>query len=255
MRKVDSHLILRRSFLAFASLQALPLWLLAQNRTVLRLSGVEFEELQNGTSQRRYLLIHGDETTAREVLRRHMRTTHGTALLVTGTEREVVIEGAKLDPNRMFSREGAEKNLRKLNSGLSESRLQNILGFLDAQRDRLLEHILPPPGGLLIVLHNNRNGYSLEDEAPISDEVSLPRRSLPNEFMLVTAPRDFAILKKSPFNVLLQNQAPPDDDGSLSRLAARRGVRYVNIEAFLGRAEEQTRMLAWLEDHLPPKFN
>ena len=50
---------------------------------------------------------------------------------------------------------------------------------------------------------------------------------------------------------MLQKKAPPADDGSLSRLAATRGVRYVNIEVALGQSARQKEMLDWLEWVLP----
>jgi len=68
----------------------------------------------------------------------------------------------------------------------------------------------------------------------------------PHEFMLCTQVADFQILSGGPFNVLLQNKAPKEDDGSLSRLCAKNGVRYVNVEAALGNAAAQTRMLEWV---------
>jgi hypothetical protein len=49
----------------------------------------------------------------------------------------------------------------------------------------------------------------------------------------------------------LQNAAPKEDDGSLSRLAARRGARYVNIEVRLGESAAQREMLMWVEQNLP----
>ena len=45
----------------------------------------------------------------------------------------------------------------------------------------------------------------------------------PREFMLTVNRADFEILKTSPFNVVLQDKAPPDDDGSLSRLCTKLG--------------------------------
>ena len=45
----------------------------------------------------------------------------------------------------------------------------------------------------------------------------------------------------------MAGEKPQEDDGSLSRLCATRGVRYVNIEAALGNAEAQQRMLDWIE--------
>jgi hypothetical protein len=62
---------------------------------------------------------------------------------------------------------------------------------------------------------------------------------------------DFRILSTSPFNVVLQQHGPKDDDGSLSRLAAGRGVRYINLEVGLGHSGRQYDMLDWLERHLP----
>ena len=126
-----------------------------------------------------------------------------------------------------------------------------VLRMLDKGRSRLIKAILPPSPGLLIAMHNNSRGYSVEDEVPISDEVSLNDRANPHEFMLATDPADFAALSKSPFNVVLQRNAPPEDDGSLSRLAAKQGVRYVNIEAGIGNVAKQQAMLGWLETNSP----
>jgi hypothetical protein len=75
----------------------------------------------------------------------------------------------------------------------------------------------------------------------------------PREFMLCTDGRDYERLAAGPFNVVLQNVAPKEDDGSLSRLAAARRVRYVNIEAPLGGATEQRAMLAFAE-RLPESY-
>jgi hypothetical protein len=49
---------------------------------------------------------------------------------------------------------------------------------------------------------------------------------------------------------VLQKAAPKEDDGSLSRLAAARGVRYVNLEVGLGHAGRQKEMLDWIEWNL-----
>ena len=49
---------------------------------------------------------------------------------------------------------------------------------------------------------------------------------------------------------MLQQRAPAQDDGSLSRLAAARGFRYVNLEVAAGQAERQHEMLNWLEWHI-----
>jgi hypothetical protein len=50
---------------------------------------------------------------------------------------------------------------------------------------------------------------------------------------------------------VLQQKKPAEDDGSLSRLAANRGVRYVNLEVRMGNSDRQTEMLRWLDSVLP----
>src|SRR5581483_5718031 len=99
-------------------------------RTVT-MGGIRFHVLRLRHSTRRYLLIHGNEETARQVLTEHMRIYPGIAYLVAGHERNVAVRGGVLDPNRMFSRVGAEKNLRFLNSGWSDSQIASTLEWLD----------------------------------------------------------------------------------------------------------------------------
>jgi len=215
------------------------------------LAGIRFENLRRGRSSRRYLLIHGDEHTARQLLVSHMKAGPGLAHLVTGRERLVTVGGARIDPNRLFSRTGAERSLRRLNPDMAPERLYQILDRLDRERPGLVRALLPPRGGLLVALHNNSGGYSVRDEIPLSDETALNDPSHPHDFMLATGPEDFARLARSPFNTVLQHRRPEFDDGSLSRLCARLRVRYVNIEAALGALPKQAAMLSWLTQHLP----
>ncbi|MFN3323255.1 MAG: hypothetical protein ACK5AZ_07155 [Bryobacteraceae bacterium] len=219
--------------------------------STVRLAGVEFEIIRRGRSNRRYLLIHGDEHTAREVLYEHMRSHSGVAHLVTGKTRNIPIDGGEIDPNRLFSRVGAERNLRRLNPGWGRQQIDSVLDRLDRERPRLLQALLPPEGGIIIALHNNQRGYSLYDELQISDDKALNDPSHPNDFYLCTDRQDYQRLAASPYNVLLQSTLPPEDDGSLSQLAIRLGIRYVNIEAALGELRKQQAMLQWLERALP----
>ncbi len=218
-----------------------------------RISGVGFRVLHHSrapfsASPRRYLVIHGDEDTARDVLTSYMATHAGTAFIVTGKQREVMIEGVKLDPNRMFSRVGAEENIRKLTPGLDVEKIVSALDFLDARRPGLLAQLLPGRGSRLVALHNNRD-YSVNDELSASDQTSIRQPGLPRHFFLCTHPKDYAVLAQSPYNVVLQTRPDPDD-GSLSRHAARRGVRYINLECAIGESAAQLERLRWLDEHL-----
>jgi hypothetical protein len=212
------------------------------------LSGVEFRGLRYAHSPRRYLVIHGDEDTARDVLTTYMYDHDGVAYIVTGKTREVEIRGAKIDPNRMFSREGAERSLKSLNPSINPDQLVDVLGFLDQEREKLLKRLIPPKGSRLFALHNNRD-YSVNDEIAASDRTSIKQPAQPRNFFLCTDPADFETLRQSPYNVVLQSKPDPDD-GSLSRLAARRGFRYINLECAIGEYAAQLERVHWLDDHL-----
>jgi hypothetical protein len=214
----------------------------------LELSGVEFRVLRYAHSPRRFLVIHGDEDTARDVLTTYMYDHDGVAYLVTGKDRNVEIQSAKIDPNRMFSREGAERSVRSLNPGMGPEPLIAVLDYLDREREKLLKHLMPPKGSRLFALHNNRD-YSVQDELASSDRTSIKQPAQPRNFFLCTDPADYEVLRQSPFNVVLQSKPDPDD-GSLSRLAARRRFRYINLECAIGEYEAQLERVRWLDDRL-----
>jgi hypothetical protein len=220
-------------------------------RRSISLAGAKFRILRRSRSGRRYLVIHGNEETARQVLEEHMQTHAGVAYLITSRERNVPVDGGIIDPNRMFSRIGAEASLKRLNPQWTAEQIGDALRALDRGREKLVRALVPRSGARLVALHNNSEGYSVKDEVPVSDEVSLKEPGEPHAFFLCTDPKDFAVLSTSPYNVVLKHRKPVDDDGSLSRLAARRGIRYINLEVGLGGFDRQRGMLLWLERHLP----
>jgi len=234
----------RRQFLAIS-------WLPFFRPRHISLAGARFRIIRNGRSKRRYLVIHGDEETAREVLIRHMRTHEGIAYVIQSNTRNIEAGGLKLDPNRMFSRAGAEANLKNLNPDADDRSLTQTLELLDRGREKLVHALTPPRGGLTFALHNNSKGYSVEAEIPVSNQTSLREPGNPHAFFLCTSPADFKILATSPYNVVLQDHPAATDDGSLSRLAVTRGFRYVNLEVALGQKDRQQEMVNWAEWNLP----
>gem|GEM_PF-869223 len=233
----------RRSFLAFAAgpLAAAS----APGRTAL--SGIWFRRVRRGRSSRRYLVIHGDETTARDTLLDFMKSHDGHAYMVESRVRTVRPHLLEIDPNRMFSDAGAAKSLERLNAAAGAAAIAREVKWLSARRDNLLKALLPPRDGLLIALHNNARGYSVDDEVPISNRSHLPSPATPHEFFLATSPADFERIATGPYNAVLQTEAKGEDDGSLSRLCASLGIRYVNLECALGNRKAQAEMLAWLD--------
>jgi hypothetical protein len=122
----------RREFLAYGSILG---WFPFFRPKHISLAGANFRIVRNGKSPRRYLLIHGNEETAREVLIRHMKAHQGIAYVIQNHTRNVTIDSGQLDPNRMFSRVGAEANLRRLNGDWQTDRIQSALAVLDRGRE------------------------------------------------------------------------------------------------------------------------
>lgn len=242
----------RRDFLAMASVPG-AIWARRpfHHPKEISLAGATFDIVRNKSAARRYLLIHGDEETARQVLTSHIQSHRGTAFLIRNHTREVEIDGGKLDPNRMFSRPGAEANLRHLNPNWTDDQVNEALDLLDQGRNALLDALFPPANGLLLALHNNSQGYSVEAEFELDEIRSMQQPANPRAFFLCTDPDDFKILAKSPYNVVQEKFVRAPDDGSLSRRAAASYIRYVNLEVQMGDAAHQQEMLDWAEKHLP----
>ena len=234
----------RRQFLVFG-------WFPFFRSKRISLAGARFRIIRNGHSSRHYLVIHGNEETARDAVTRLLQSHEGTAYLVESHSRNVPLEEGEIDPNRMFSRAGAQANLKQLNPNWSPEQLEAALQVLDRGREHLVRALLPPRRGLLLACHNNSEQYSVRDEEPISDAGSIREPDNPHAFFLCTDPADFAILSRSPYNVVLQHDKPQEDDGSFSRLAATRGVRYVNLEVRMGNLDRQLEMLRWADWNLP----
>ncbi len=220
-------------------------------RRAIAVGGARFRVVERGASPRRYIHIHGNEQTARRALAEHMRSHDGRAFFVEGDARNVTVGGLTIDPNRMFSPIGARASFQRLNPGVAQESAASALAVLERDLPALLHALLPPNGGLLLSVHNNSEGYNIRTEIPISEESHLPESGVPNDFFLLTDARDFEVLKGSPYNAVLQTRPATEDDGSLSRLCAVRGVRYVNLECFAGRLARQREMLRWVDDALP----
>lgn len=237
------------SMAATLFLQTRRSFLLAALGKPLSMGGIRFEVWKNGRSKRRYLHIHGNETTARDVLKEHGKTFAGVYYFVQSDTRNVAVGDCLIDPNRMFTAVGARKSLERWNGDKSKEQIEASLKLLARDRERFLRAVSPPRGGVLIAMHNNSEGYSIRDELAISDQVHMPDGGNPRDFMLATDPKDFEAIAKGSFNVVLQKTVR-GDDGSFSVLAASRGIRYVNIEAALGNRTKQQAMIAFLEQVL-----
>jgi len=216
----------------------------------LTFAGIPFEVVGDGKSQNRYIWLHGDEETARMALEYHMQYYSGLAFFIKSKTREVPFKSTIIDPNRIFSRAGAYKALRKFKPDWSKRSLQNALDLIEDDRKLFLDAIMPKENALLISVHNNFRGYNVHREKHNSQKTSIKSNQNPRDFIICTNDEDYRKLSKGPFNVVLQNKFPDKDDGSLSWEALRRDVRYLNIETRLGYLSMQKKMLKFIEETL-----
>jgi len=216
----------------------------------VQIATIQFKVIQNGDSDRRYIWLHGDEQTARMALESHMKKNQGKAFLVEGILRESEFYGGIIDPNRIFSSLGAKANIQKYNPRWTRKEKEERLLTIDKDRKIFFKKIFPKNGELLIALHNNYKGYNINKELGRSDAKSVKNNQNPRDFFICTYRSDFEILSQSPFNVVLQEESPKKDDGSLSWAAIRNDIRYINIETRLGWLSQQKKMLNYIEKNL-----
>ena len=220
------------------------------NKSFIMFAGAKFNLVQNGDSPNRYIWLHGDEQTARMALEYHIGLYNGLAFFIESETREIPFKSTIVDPNRIFSRDGAYYALRKFKPGWQPGTLKMALDEIDRERESFLDILMPNKNGLLIYLHNKFRGYNVHKEKGNSQRISIKKNENPRDFIICTNSSDFEILVSSPYNVVLQNELPERDDGSLSWEALRRNVRYLNIETRLGYLSKQKAMLKYIEDNL-----
>ena len=212
--------------------------------------GTRFNIIQNGDTPNRYIWLHGDEKTARMALEYHIDRHGGIAFFIDSKTREIPFESTMIDPNRIFSRKGTYHALRKFKPDWQPVILKKALDIIDVERDAFLDILMPSKNGVLISVHNNFRGYNVHMEKDQSQKVSIKSDQNPRDFIICTNSNDYDSLSDGPFNVVLQNIFPDNDDGSLSWEALRRGVRYLNIETRLGYLTQQKKMLLFVESNL-----
>jgi hypothetical protein len=194
--------------------------------------------------------VHDDENTAVEAGLELIRQYGGTLThLQHGGTRMITFDIGEtrftFDPNRMFTDQGARHTLKK-NGPFSEQALQQVRSFADD----VLSICRFEQLSLVVTLHNNHDrGYSAASygEGSLYEaealKVHLEAGIDIDDFFFVTDNVLFDFFRAGRFNVVLQDNEHVTDDGSLSVLAGRRGIPYVNVEAERGHLREQLEMV------------
>ncbi|CAM2010907.1 hypothetical protein [Acanthopleuribacter pedis] len=161
----------------------------------------------------------------------------------------------EVDPNRIFTPVGAESSLRRENPGLKEqpALLAQAVARAVAVGDFIKSHMNDlRRGSIIIAVHNNTDGFDDDGKGGVGT-VSMVRYQKKldtgagyilklhhgthdeDDLFFITKKRDFKKLRRLGYNLVLQHPRvavdPDEDDGSLSVLSEKRGLRYLNIEA------------------------
>ena len=161
----------------------------------------------------------------------------------------------EIDPNRAFSKSGIEMDFIKrygiIEWGNLPSKTRDyIVSSALAVTQKISENALD--GKPILALHENSPGeltimsYLTDPEFMQFAEVGrvyVNPNMDPNNFAYVNTRPLFEAFRRKGINVVLQNNAPALDDGSLSYAAAMSGVPYVNVEVRKGTGKVQGRMI------------
>ena len=206
-----------------------------------------------------YLIVHEDEQTSIEVIRDYAETnTINYAYLEQSAKRRIAFNvdssTYSIDPNRIFSPVGRDNTLegdstnKQEAQALSTKLANGLIGVVNQY-------------SYIVTLHNNSpNRYSIKSykpgggEAGNTGDLHINSKEDPDDFFYTTDSTFFKVAKEANYNVILQDNSDPVDDGSLSVFCGWKGVPYINIEAELGHFDKQREMLDFVAKFLSTKL-
>ena len=203
---------------------------------------------------------HENENVVNDYLAQKIRREGGRFLILRQAgQRNIALRfGSRVyevDPNRIFTANGASSSLTRLNPQLKQDQqaLKQALDRANALGKFILESMgNPGRRHVLIAIHNNTDGYD-NDGKNGRGTVSINRyqkrfeagagyildlnlgQGDEDDLFFITSKKDFRRMRKAAWPTVLQHPRvatdPSQDDGSLSVYAAMIGARYINIEA------------------------
>jgi hypothetical protein len=210
-----------------------------------------------------FISLHENEETAAVTANRFLDSlgSHCLVQLVHDKQRLLSVsflgKTYRLDPNRMWSKQGLEANLRYLNKRFPDELVTQLQRHTLRFRKQFFFN-----RRLVVALHNNtNNGFSvrsfMKGGGNYQDalEVHLNPAHDPDNFFIVTEQPHFTHLKQLGYSVVLHKRKTSFDDGSLSFLCARNNIPYINAEVEEGNSEKQSEMLMVIHDLINTRLN
>ena len=204
-----------------------------------------------------FINLHDDELTSVDAAKRILEEQGGTLIEIeNNSERNIRFKlgrrSYKVDPNRMFSKEGIKKSLDQL--GVTSPK---AIDEVEKLGQRIVQ-LIPEEAACVIALHNNTSDlFSVLEYAPgnrravDSKKVYINNEQDADDFFLTTDNQVYEKLADSGFNTVLQDNKHCTDDGSLSVYCGKKNIRYVNCETEHGKTEQYFEMIKALLAFLP----
>ena len=204
-----------------------------------------------------FINLHDDELTSVDAAKRILHEQGGTLIEIeNNSQRNIGFKLGrrlyKVDPNRMFSKEGIKKSLDQL--GVTSPK---AIDEVEKLGQRVIQ-LLPEEATCVIALHNNSSDlFSVLEYAPgnkraaDSKKVYINNEQDADDFFLTTDNHLYEKLADSGFNTILQDNKHCTDDGSLSVYCGKKNIRYVNCETEHGKTEQYFEMIKALLAALP----
>ena len=199
-----------------------------------------------------FINLHDDELTSVDAAKGILETNGGVLMEIeNNAQRNLRFRLGqyfyKVDPNRIFSKDGIKKSLEQL--GRSSFRAVDEVEKLG---QRIIE-LMPGETKCVIALHNNTPGFfSVTEYAPgnkrsiESKKVYINPKEDSDDFFLTTDSDLYEKLADKGYNTILQDNQNCTEDGSLSVYCGKRNIRYVNCETEHGKSDQYHQMMKTL---------
>lgn len=206
---------------------------------------ITIEIIQSDREGALFFHPHEDEKTAYEYTKKIIHQYGGKLVSIKQQGKrllEITHQGNiyRVDPNRIFSKQGIKDSLMKYGK-FNKEVAQSVQEFAD-RVSRLVA------AKLVIAVHNNYdknyNITSYKNSDAVKHYYQNPKQGT-GEFFYTTDERFFNFAKVAGYNVVLQSDKVKND-GSFSVYAALQGVEYVNLEVKRGDDSLEVAMLSFL---------
>jgi len=196
-----------------------------------------------------FINLHDDELTSVDAAKRILEAHGGVLIEIeNNAQRNIRFRLGqyfyKVDPNRIFSKDGIKKSLEQLGK-TSVRAVDEVEKF--GQR---IIGLFPGEAKCIIALHNNTPGlFSVTEYAPgnkrsiDSKKVYINAEEDTDDFFLTTDNQLYEKLADKGFNTILQDNKNCTEDGSLSVFCGKKNIRYVNCETEHGKAGQYYEMI------------